>query len=203
MSSELTATRIAKIAQAVACAFLVTSCATQGSLPGFVYEPVADFGEVSVYGGCPGSSPSVRLPSVKPDWLRVHVGMWHSLQAELRQVSDATFFIAFSKQYPCWRWSESPQQYLARLGRTPVHVKSSASYITVSFEDGTQRRFDFPDFKGEFEFLGTSKVVNVPLAGISPQTLVVVLPDIYIDGSRLPGGPIRFTYKERDVRAVC
>jgi hypothetical protein len=129
--------------------------------------------------------------------------MWHSLQAEVRQVGDATFFIALQKQYPFWRWSESPQQYLARLSKTPVRIGLSGSYITVRLQDGTERKYEVPDFKEEFDFLGTGKVFNVQLVGVAPQTLVVVVPDIFVDGNKVPGGKVRFTYKETGVYQVC
>ncbi len=164
-------------------------------------EQLADYGEVSLSGGCAASTPSVRLDGL--DWLRMSAGISRSLAPNAPREERAIFFIAMYKHYAFWRWSESPQQATARLARTTAHITASSPHITVKTADGVARIFEVPEFRQGFEVTGSSKVISVPLDGLKPPNFLVVIPDLFVDGVRVPAGTIRFTYQDRDAVGVC
>src|SRR5919198_5047311 len=123
---------------------LIVACTTYE--PGYEFEPTATWGGRSNFGGCPHASPSIRVVP-KNAGLRIHVGMWNSLQARNRRYADPTVFIYIYKVGP-WFYEGSPAA-TKELAATPVRIRTSTSQLKVSLADGHRLAIDVPQLRDE------------------------------------------------------
>lgn len=194
------------VTSASGCAMALLGVAFHGAyLPHdvYIFEPKASWGVPSAHGGCPGGSPSIRLSASNPEWLKIEVGIWDSVQAKNRRFKDPTLFISF---YKGWHLSIRVQE---RRRKTPVFVRASSPYIHVTLSDGTSRRINVPELANEFVLVGHAwnvgdgKTINVVLDGVPPQDLIITIPDFVVNGTPVAAGNVAFTYRKHTRFGGC
>jgi len=186
---------------ALATAACVSGCATDL----YSFDPNAAWGEASATGGCPGGSPSIAVYALNPPWVRAEFGIWDSVQARNRRLTEPTVFIVVVKG---WHLSIAEQE---RRVKTPITVRSENPFVDVTLSDGTQRRFVVPELAMDSVIVGQEwnwsvgkgKSFQVPLKEVTPQDLVIVFPDLIVNGETVKTGKVSFEYRKHTRWGGC
>jgi hypothetical protein len=152
------------------------------------YTPEATWGKRSQPGVC--VAPTITIEQAESPRVAVDVGLQNEVLSKALGLKDPTLFIhlhtprtLFDLYTSGWR---KP---------TSVRVKATANTINIELADGTSLRLNVPELTDEIVFAG-EKVIQVTLKDVEPQSLVVTVPTLIVDGKELGGGTIRFTYEQ-------